>query len=280
MRFYRPRALRSCLRSRSRRGGGGERPGFGGAARSLAIAALAAGPLLACATTEDVSTGTGLSAGNLSAGTTMATDGTDGTSSGSSTTKGSSSTSNSSSSSGTGSTSEPTTSESESASATTVGTTTDDTEGGTTGLDCADGLGNLCGNPMDVGVVEAGGSAMTPMGTIITAGVSDWYRVQFPAIGRPGGGTPTIQFMMNEDDAFVFDLTTELPCMGTAVTCQMGGEAGTAKKLTEFTFVDSDPMCCSPPMDAQDPWPANLFVRVYRADGGQTCSAYQLVFTR
>lgn len=247
----------------------------------LVIAALALGSVitLGCATTDDVTAGSGFSAGNASANSeatdpsgTTTTDGSGGS------TKGSSSTSNSSSSSGTGSTSEPTTGVSESDSSTS--STSDDTSSGTTGLDCADGLGNLCGNPMDVGAVEMGGSAMTPMGTIITPGVSDWYRVQFPAMGRPGGGTPTIQFMMNEDDAFVFDLTTELPCMGTPVTCQAGGEGGAATKITEFTFVDSDPMCCSPPMDSMDPWPANLFIRVYRVDAGMTCSAYQLVFTR
>ncbi|MEZ4450753.1 MAG: hypothetical protein R3B09_14825 [Nannocystaceae bacterium] len=248
----------------------------------MCVALVASG----CATTEDVTAGSSFSAGNLSAGngTSSATEGTDGTTEGSSTTKGSSSSASSSgTSSGSTGTSEPTTSESDTGTtdaSTTEATTTDDTSSGTTGLDCADGLGNLCGNPMDIGIVEEGGSAMSPMGTITTPGVADWYHVQFPAVGRPGGGTPSIQFMMNEDDAFVFDLYLNTGCMAAAVTCEAGGEAGKGTKLTEFTFVDDDPMCCSGPQDSLTPWPANLYLRVYRVDGGETCSAYQLVFTR
>ncbi len=246
----------------------------------LALALLGA-TALACAGPEDssFSQGPGLSAGNGNSATEASS--TSGATSGSG--DPSASGSNSDSASGT-STTNPTTSEPTSDPGTsteaTDGTGTDGTTG-TTGLDCDDGLGNLCGNPYDLGSIAEGETVMSQTSTIITAGVADWFQVAFPAINRPGGGTPSISFLQNDDDAFVFDVFTGMPCGGEAASCGEGGDENSqATNLTEYTYTDDQPDCCSPPDDSMVPWPGQLYIRVYRADGGETCSAYRLTLSR
>ncbi len=234
----------------------------------------------ACASPQDGS-GSGFSAGgNLSAGNSSATSGASSTSSGGGggsegESEGSGSTSGGSSGSTSGSDSA-----SASGVATSEGTTgVDTTDGGTTGVECMqNGLGNLCGNPYDIGSVMAGATAMGPAVTVSSAAVSDWYKVSFPAVKRPGEGTPTLKFASNEGDVFRFDLTTTTPCMGQPVSCASGGDGGVAKGLKEWSFVDDQPMCCTPPDDGMVAWPGVLYVRVYRTD--DACGGYQLMATR
>lgn len=159
-------------------------------------------------------------------------------------------------------------------------TTAEETEGEDTELDCADGLGNLCGNPNDLGNLAVGDQKMSPEVTIITPGLSDWYKVTFQAVQRPGGGVPTIKFATNDADAFRFDINTGAPCDGQAASCGDGGDGGLATGLTEWTFADDLPECCTPPGESQVPWPGVLYLRVYRIDAGQTCGKYQLTLSR
>jgi len=254
------------------------------ARRLRLVLALLGATSLACSSSQDdsFSGGPGLSAGNgmsASGSTTQAS-----TSEGSNASEGSNSASE-----GSDSATEGSDSNSNSASGTTtstgpstdtLGTGTSDDTTGTTGLDCEDGLGNLCGNPYDLGAVAEGDSAMSQTSTIITPGVADWFQVSFPAINRPGGGTPSINFFQNDDDAFRFDVYTQMPCGGTPASCGDGGEAGEATNLLEYTYTDDQPDCCAPPDDSMVPWPGQLFLRVYRIDEGQTCAAYQLALAR
>lgn len=253
-------------------------------ARQLRLAlALLGAPALACASSEDgsFSGGPGLSAGNgmgtSGTGATTQVSG-DASDSDASVSQGSDSNSNSDSSSASATETGTTTSEPGTTGGPSTGTTTDDS--GTTGLDCEDGLGNLCGNPYDLGSLAEGDQALSQTSTILTPGVADWFQVSFPAINRPGGGTPTIRFMQNEGDVFRFDAYTEMPCGGTPVSCGEGGEGGVASNLLEYTYTDDQPDCCAPPDDSMVAWPGKVYIRVYRNDAGNTCDAYQLILTR
>ncbi|HFE44768.1 MAG TPA: hypothetical protein ENJ18_04630, partial [Nannocystis exedens] len=122
------------------------------AGRTPLVLALLCTAGLACATSNEGS----FTGASLSAGPMTATD-----SSGGEVSSGSNGNSDSESSSGHDS-------DGGSGSGTgTTGTTTDDTgttttgDTSTTGLDCDDGLGNLCGNPYDLGSLAEGDTAMS-----------------------------------------------------------------------------------------------------------------------
>ncbi|MFO0632843.1 MAG: putative metal-binding motif-containing protein [Nannocystaceae bacterium] len=148
------------------------------------------------------------------------------------------------------------------------------------GCECPDdGVSGNCNMPTDLGPIDAGGNVLGVVGNVPQEGSIDWYRVQFPAMGRPGEGTPTIQFAINEDDAFVFDVVTG-QCDAAGATCTSGGTNGAAIGLTSWSFVDDVPDCCTPPNDSMVPWPNDTFLRVYRTSPGASCAAYQLQFSR
>ncbi len=242
------------------------------AGRTPLALALLSTACLACATSGEGSfTGSALSAGPMTASGS-----TGGDSSSSSSSNGSSDSEGGSDSDSKGSTGSET--GTTSTGSTTNASTTDDTS--TTGLDCDDGLGNLCGNPYDLGSLAEGETAMSQTSTIITAGVADWFQVSFPAINRPGGGTPSISFVQNDDDAFRFDVFSDMACGGTPASCGEGGESNQATNLLEYTYTDDQPDCCSPPDDSMVSWPGTVFVRVFRIDEGETCAAYQLILER
>jgi hypothetical protein len=148
------------------------------------------------------------------------------------------------------------------------------------GCDCPeDGVSGACNNPTDLGVVDPGGSVLGVVGTVPQEGSLDWYTVSFPAAGRPGAGTPTIELVVNTGEAFAFDVVSN-QCDAQGAPCTEGGTANTAVGLTSWTFADTDPGCCSPPMNALVPWPNQVFVRVYRTTMGASCDAYQLQASR
>lgn len=148
------------------------------------------------------------------------------------------------------------------------------------GCECPeDGVSGACNAPTDLGVVDVGGSALGVVGTVPQEGTIDWYTVSFPTAGRPGDGTPTLGFAVNTGDAFAFDVVNN-ECDAQGAPCTEGGTMGTAVGLTTWTFADSDPMCCTPPMDSMVPWPSQIFVRVYRTTTGASCDSYQLQATR
>lgn len=148
------------------------------------------------------------------------------------------------------------------------------------GCDCPeDGVSGACNSPTDLGVIELGGSTLGVVGTLPQEGTLDWYTVSFPAAARPGEGTPTISFSVNTGDAFAFDVVAN-ECDAQGAPCTDGGMAGTAVGLTQWTFADTDPMCCAPPMDSLVPWPNQVYVRVYRTTMGASCDSYQLQASR
>ncbi|MBK6919462.1 MAG: putative metal-binding motif-containing protein [Deltaproteobacteria bacterium] len=148
------------------------------------------------------------------------------------------------------------------------------------GCECPDdGVSGNCNMPTDLGPLEVGGNVLGVVGNVPQQDGIDWYKVQFPAAARPGEGTPTIQFAINEDDAFVFDVVAG-QCEAAGATCSTGGMNGAAIGLTSWSFVDDDPMCCTPPNDSMVAWPNDTYLRVYRTTDGASCAAYQLQVSR
>lgn len=144
------------------------------------------------------------------------------------------------------------------------------------GCECPDdGVSGACNSPTDLGLIDEGGSATSVIGTVPQQGAIDWYTVSFPHAGRPGGGTPTIDFAINTGDAFVFDVVQN-ECDVAGVTCTEGGNDGVGVGLTSWSFTDNDPGCCTEPMDSLVPWPAQVYIRVYRTTMGASCDTYQL----
>jgi hypothetical protein len=148
------------------------------------------------------------------------------------------------------------------------------------GCECPDdGISANCNTPTDLGVVEQGGMVLGIVANVPQEDALDWYTVSFPAPMRPGLGTPTIGFAINEGDAFVFDVVTG-QCEAAGLPCQMGGTAGAAIALTDWTFVDNDPGCCTAPNDSMVAWPNQVWLRVYRTTAGASCATYQLQVSR
>ncbi len=149
------------------------------------------------------------------------------------------------------------------------------------GCECPDdGISGNCNIPTDLGPVAVGASVMGIVGNIPADQGIDWYTMAFPlADVRPGGGTPTIEFQINEDDQFVFDVV-QSACDAAGVPCTSGGTAGAGTSLTSWSFVDDDPGCCTAPGDSMVPWPDPIFVRVYRTTSGPSCATYQLRVSR
>jgi Putative metal-binding motif len=148
------------------------------------------------------------------------------------------------------------------------------------GCDCPeDGVSGACNSSTDLGAIEVGGSALGVVGTIPQDTTFDWYMVSFPTAARPGEGTPTLGFAINTGDAFAFDVVAN-ECDAQGAPCTEGGTAGAAVGLTSWTFADTDPGCCTAPMDSLVPWPNPVYVRVYRTTMGASCDTYQLQATR
>ncbi len=149
------------------------------------------------------------------------------------------------------------------------------------GCECPDdGVGSNCNLPFDLGTLEMGANVMGVVGNVPIENNFDWYQVSFPTDARPGAGTPTISFAINEGEAFVFDVVYD-QCGAGGMPCgNAGAPEGLAEGLTEWTFVDDDPGCCTAPMDSLVQWPNQVYVRVYRTTAGSSCSAYQLQVSR
>lgn len=149
------------------------------------------------------------------------------------------------------------------------------------GCECPDdGISSNCNMPTDLGPIGMGDNVMGIVGNIPAEQGIDWYSVAFPlADVRPGAGTPTIDFQINEDDQFVFDVVQNA-CDVAGVPCTSGGTAGVGVSLTSWSFVDDDEGCCTAPDDSMVPWPNPIFIRVYRTTSGSSCATYQLHVTR
>ena len=142
-----------------------------------------------------------------------------------------------------------------------------------------DGVSGNCNQPTEMGMLNIGESKPGVVGNVPDENAFDWYHVSFPAAARPGEGTPTIEFAINEGEAFVFDVVLG-QCEAMGQTCTTGGTAGAALGLTSWSFVDDQMGCCTPPNDSMVAWPNDLHLRVYRTTPGSSCAAYQLQFSR
>jgi hypothetical protein len=148
------------------------------------------------------------------------------------------------------------------------------------GCDCTpDGVSGDCNSPFDLGSIEMGQSELGVVANVPQEDSIDWYQVSFPFTERPGVGMPSISFAINEGDAFVFDVVEER-CAAAGGPCGEGGMDGLAVGLTDWTFIDDDPGCCTPPDDSLVAWPATVYLRVYRTTPGASCDAYQLQVSR
>lgn len=149
------------------------------------------------------------------------------------------------------------------------------------GCECPeDGVSGACNSPTDLGTIEVGGSALSVVGNVPQESSFDWYVVSFPAAARPGAGVPSLSFTVNTGDAFVFDVVNN-QCDAMGAACGEGGNMmSQAVGLTSWSFEDNNPDCCSPPMDSLQPWPNQVFVRVYRSTLGPSCDTYQLQASR
>tara|TARA_B110000495_G_scaffold153744_1_gene136859 strand:- start:1571 stop:1849 length:279 start_codon:yes stop_codon:yes gene_type:complete len=72
---------------------------------------------------------------------------------------------------------------------------------------------HTCAAARDLGDISAGGSTSASGRIILGSGTDDdWFRVDFLASGRPGGGTPTIQ--ITRASASNFSLQVSSNCSG------------------------------------------------------------------
>jgi hypothetical protein len=141
-----------------------------------------------------------------------------------------------------------------------------------TGCECADDLaGSICSNAL-IAASLTNGQSIDVVGVLPTSANVDWINVSFPRSGRPGGGTPHIEFISNPGGTHNFDVF--LNCSGSQSSC---GDAADSLDLTEYTFVDSG----SPGWTVNNiAWPDNVFIRVQRSAGADACTNYQIRFSR
>lgn len=148
------------------------------------------------------------------------------------------------------------------------------------GCDCApDGVSGDCNIPFDLGSIAMGQTELGVVANVPQQDALDWYQVSFPSTARPGEGMPRITFAINEGEAFVFDVVEDR-CGVMGGPCGEGGSDGAAVALSDWTFADTDPGCCTPPEDSLIAWPETVYIRVYRTTPGASCQAYQLQVSR
>lgn len=144
---------------------------------------------------------------------------------------------------------------------------------------CTDeGHGDACESATDLGVLAAGDMMMPPLGVLPTTGDEDWFRVDFPAdveMNTPGGGMPSVELVVNEGDAFRFEVR------GTCSTTLGCGDGMSARDVDAWTFVDDQSMEGDEQYSTRDvPWPEAAVIRVYRPVGTGDCQQYQLRVSR
>ena len=141
------------------------------------------------------------------------------------------------------------------------------------GCECGDdGWSTTCSGA-DTGTSNLGnvgpGGQLTPIGRLPAGGSQDdWFRVNFSNSGRPGSGSPTIEFLSNPGGNYRFDI--RYSCGSNLCTGQ-----------TQWTFVDNQAVGGVNQWNYNPiAWPTQVYIRVYRVNGGQNCTDYQLRITR
>lgn len=126
-----------------------------------------------------------------------------------------------------------------------------------------------------------GGSVFSAVRSLPALGQEDWFRVEFPMASDKnlnGSGVPTIDFAINESNAFRIAVFNA--CGAGGVSC--GSEGGVATNRTAYRFDDS---FCAPTAQGcttrNVAWPTSLYIRVTRVGGADTtCAQYQLRVAR
>jgi len=147
------------------------------------------------------------------------------------------------------------------------------------GCECSeDSYGSIhtCATARDLGDISSGGST-TVSGRIIPGSATDddWFRVDFPASGRPGGGRPTIA--LTGASASNFSLQVASNCSGGSLAC---GDGGILTSLQEYEFTDN--VVGSGWTVNGTSWPSTVYFRVTRNSTATSCSAaaYTVSITR
>ncbi len=159
-------------------------------------------------------------------------------------------------------------------------------DGGGPGTPCTDeGHSSLCATPTDLGTLMPGEEVLSDPGVLPARDDEDWFGVHFPAVNMPnmfGGGEPRVELAMNDADQFKIEIRST--CSAT-IAC--GSGVGGSRDIDEWSFVDDQVLDGGAPADAavlystrDVPWPADVFIRVYRTTGAATCGHYQVRVSR
>jgi hypothetical protein len=142
------------------------------------------------------------------------------------------------------------------------------------GCECVDDLNGAaaCASASNLGSIMAGSSTVIYRdGKLPLATQSDWYMISFPPVSPGnGGGTPTIDFTINEGGVFRFQLING-SCTGGSAGCS------DTTNLASWSFTDNAAMPGPSQWSTRTtPWPSTVYIRVYRMSPGPSCANYQL----
>jgi len=141
-----------------------------------------------------------------------------------------------------------------------------------------DDYADTCESATDLGSLLEGETISPTPGSLPEAGDEDWYRIDFPAnpeVNTPGGGAPSVEIVVNEGDAFRFEV------MDTCTTTLGCGEGMSVQDVDAWSFVDDQSMEGEEQWTTRDlPWPESVIIRVYRPAGAADCQRYRLSISR
>ncbi len=156
---------------------------------------------------------------------------------------------------------------------------------------CAEGMAGKLGQIAEGGVVPPIKGTILGKDNGVGNGAEDWYWVEFPeamAMGpRPNAGRITVSFAVNPGDPTNPDYRFEVykTCGGKSFEGLAANFGMGAPPAREWTFFDQhmppNPNPNPNPNYKNDvPWPAKVFIRVFRVNNDQVCSEYTLQVAR
>lgn len=140
------------------------------------------------------------------------------------------------------------------------------------GSECVDGTSNVCGAPIDLGILPDGATVRTTTHRLPAAGQVEWFRVRFPTsyVNRlQSSGTPSIQFGVNQDNVFRIDVYRSC---GSGHFC--------TGSYTSWTYADNASTGLNQFSTRNDTWPDTVLIRVTRVTAGVDCRGYSLELSR
>jgi len=144
------------------------------------------------------------------------------------------------------------------------------------GCECVDDANSgVCTAATNLGSL-AKGQATNVVGLTPGSGASDWFVVAFPPnydTGLHGTGSPTISLSVNPNGEFAIDIVPDCSTSPSA-TCTPNSVSGVAG----WAFTDSTAGTAW--SYRSYPWPATVYVRVYRIASGLSCDQYTLAVSR